>query len=62
MVNGMDLFKQEFLDDPRQLKGVPAVSRSTRAVVSCGGVKRGDIVWLKDVRCGRVNKFYDVVG
>ncbi len=62
MHEGHDLFKEEFLVRPRQVGGVPDLLRSRHAVVHCGGIHVGDVVWCKDGRCGRVHMFYELQG
>jgi hypothetical protein len=59
-VQGVDLFKRDFLHLPRTIVGSPAVLRSVDAVLSCGLLHRGDICWLRDARVGRIAMFYAI--
>ena len=58
MVEGVELFKEEFLVHPRLVSDVPDLRRSTRAVLQIGGVHTDDIVWLTGAKCGRAKMFY----
>ena len=62
MIEGMNLFLQQFLVEPGELVGLAGVLRSRTAMLRCGTVRRCDIVWLSDATCGRVNCFYEVGG
>ena len=62
MSEGTELFKERFLHNPRVLDCAPHVSRSVTAVIACGLVHRGDIVWCRTARCGRIQCFYEVEG
>ena len=57
MVEGMDLFKERFLVDAREVQS--GLMRSRHAVLACGSLQRNDVVWLKDSKCGRINTFYE---
>ena len=57
MVEGMDLFKERFLVDAREVQS--GLMRSRHAVLACGSLQKNDVVWLKDSKCGRINTFYE---
>ena len=61
-VQGVDLFKRQFLHQPRSVAGSPDVRRSVGAVCHCGMLHRGDVCWLRDTRVGRVVMFYEIDG
>ena len=56
---GVDLFKERILYRPSPLTGVEGLLRSAAAVLPCGMLHRGDIVWLRDCRCGRILNFFE---
>ena len=56
---GVELFKSQFLENPQEVVGVSNLHRSARAVLPCGSLYAGDIVWLRSARCGRVVLFYE---
>ena len=57
---GVDLFKEQFLHKPRTVSGVDGLLRSAAAVLRCGMVHSGDIVWFRDATCGRVVNFFEI--
>lgn len=57
---GVDLFKEQFLHMPRDVRGVPGFRQSTSAILRCGLLGKGDIVWFQNASCGRVIMFYEV--
>ena len=58
MTDGHDLFKNLCLVNPRVVQGRADLERSNTAVLPCGAVRHGDVVWFKDATCGRVECFY----
>lgn len=58
LLEGIDLFKERFLVNPRDVRDVPNLRRSTRAVLKLGGLYAGDIVYIRGSRCGCVKMFY----
>ena len=62
MISGIDIFKKQFLVDARKMIDVPGLLRSRKAVLIIGSTHSGDIVWLKDAKCGRVHLFYELSG
>lgn len=56
---GVDLFKEQFLHMPRDMPGAPGFRRSTSAILRCGLLGKGDILWFKNASCGRVIMFYE---
>ena len=59
MLEGVELFKEQFLERPCDVPGVPNLRRSTRAVLKCGGLYVGDVVYTAACTCGRVRMFYE---
>ena len=59
MLEGVELFKEQFLERPCDVPGVPYLRRSTRAVLKCGGLYVGDVVYTAACTCGRVRMFYE---
>ena len=57
---GVDLFKEQFLHKPRTVSGVDGLLRSAAAMLRCGMVRSGDIVWFRDATCGRVVYFIEI--
>ena len=57
---GIDLFKEMFLIDRRELQDASGVYRSRKAILHIGSVRSGDIAWLNDARCGCINMFFEV--
>jgi len=55
MIDGADLFKSQFLVKPRDLGH--GLTRSSHAIIECGEVRKGDIIWMRDGRCGRIQSF-----
>jgi len=62
LLAGVELFKEEFLVSPRDVREVPDLRMSTRAVLKFGGVYVGDILCMRPSRCGRVKNFYEFRG
>ena len=60
MINGGDLFREQFLVGPREISGAPGLLRSRTAILHIGSVRVNDIVWLVDGRCGRIVMFYEL--
>ena len=54
----LDLWKKHVLIEPRELPGVQGVTFARSAILACGFVKHGDIVWCQDAQCCRVVAFY----
>ena len=59
LLEGVELFKEQFLVTPRDVRDVPNLRRSTRVVLKLGGLYVGDIVYMRRSRCGRVEMFYE---
>lgn len=63
IIRGGQLFEDNFLVHPRPVKGAPDDLRQSRnAVLRCGAVAIGDVVFLHNGLCGRVNMFYNAGG
>ncbi len=62
LINGHDLYAQNFLAHPRDVPGGLGLQSSTVAVLRCGEVARGDIVITVDGNVGRVMFFWKVAG
>ena len=45
---------------PRDVRGVPGFRQSTSAILRCGLLGKGGIVWFQNASCGRVIMFYEV--
>ena len=58
--NGVDLFSEHFLHNPKPIAGAENISRSDDAVLHCGHVHRHDICWFQDATCGRAHCFYEL--
>jgi hypothetical protein len=58
----IDIFKKHVLIDARKMIDIPGLLRSRKAVHFIGSTHSGDIVWLKDAKCGRVHLFYELSG
>ena len=59
LLDGVDLFKEQFLVTPRDIRDVPNLHTSARAVLKLGGLYVGDIVYMRGSKCGRVERFYE---
>ena len=59
LLDGVELFKEQFLVNPRDVRDVPNLRRSTRAVLKLGDLYAGDVVYIRGSRCGRVQMFYE---
>ena len=59
LLGGVDLFKDQFLVNPSDVRDVPNLRRSKRAILKQGDMYAGDVVYLRSSRCGRVNMFYE---
>ena len=56
---GVELFKNQFLVSPRDVRDVPNLRRSTSAVLDLGVLQIGDVVYMRGSRCGCVKMFYE---
>ena len=59
LLEGVELFKEQFLVNACDVRDVANLRRSTRAVLKVGGLYAGDIVYIRGSRCGCVNMFYE---
>lgn len=63
LLEGVELFKEEFLVSPRDVREVPDLRMSTRAVLKLGGLAVDDMVCMRpSMRCGRVKNFCEFRG
>ena len=62
LIEGVELFKEQFLVNPRDVRDVSNLRRSTRAVLKIGGLYVGDVVYMRESRCGCVKNFYELGG
>jgi hypothetical protein len=60
IASGHDLFSQMFLVEPRECLLQPGLATSRRAVLECGMVAKGDVVFFTDMVCGAVLAFFDI--
>ena len=60
LVEGVDLFKEQFLVNPVAFREVPNLRRSTRAILKLGAAYVGDILYMRGSRCGRVKMFFEL--
>ena len=58
IVSGHDLFERMLLVEPRECALQPDFLTSTRAVLQCGRVGKGDIIFFNDMSCGEVQAFF----
>ena len=57
---GHDLFEEEFLVEPRELAWDNSVLVSNKAVLKCGVVHKGDIVFFGSGVCALVKRFWAI--
>ena len=58
-VPGNRIVQKRFFLNPRDVDRAPGgLQRSRRAVLPCGALREGDVIWLKGARCGRILQFY----
>ena len=62
LIDGHDLFAKMFLVSGRPLKAQPEVLSSSSAVLECGLIKKGDILFFEDHTCGQVLAFFVISG
>jgi hypothetical protein len=62
LVDGHDLFAKMFLVSGRPCKLQPEVVSSSSAVLECGLIKKGDILFFEDHICGHVLAFFVISG
>ena len=60
VLTGHDLFEEEFLVEPRKLAWNKAVLFSNKAVLLCGMVQKGDIVFFGSGVCTLVRRFWAI--
>ena len=60
VLTGHDLFEEEFLVEPRKLAWNKAVLLSKKAVLLCGMVQKGDIVFFGSGVCALVRRFWAI--
>ena len=60
LFEGVDLFQETFLINPRQVDDIPFLARSPKAVLKMGSLHTGDIIWIANCRCGRIKTFYEL--
>jgi hypothetical protein len=60
ILSGHDLFSQMILVEPRECALQPELLTSSRAVLECGMVAKGDVVVFADMICGVVLAFFDI--
>ena len=60
LLEGVELFKEQFLVRPHDVRGALGLRHSTRAVLKLGSCYVGDLFYLRGLRCGRVEGFYEL--
>ena len=58
IISGKDLFSRIILVEPRRCKNQDQYLTARRAVLDCGTVQRGDVVFFNDKTCGLVQAFF----
>ena len=58
ITSGHDLFSRRLLVEPRECALQPDYLTSARAVLECGPIEKGDVIFFKDKTCGVVQAFF----